>query len=94
MIIYLNICFIWRVSLDMLSIQSNIDKPWSQKIQKAFWMGRDSNKHRLNLIDISKAHSDLINASITNFFFYKELKEKYGPGKKPISFFKFFDVCY
>lgn len=76
----------------MLSVQSNIDKPWSEKIQKAFWMGRDSSQYRLNLIDISKAHPDLINASITNFFFYKELKEKYGSGTKPISFFKFFDV--
>lgn len=77
----------------MLSVQSNIDKPWNRKIQKLFWMGRDSSKHRLNLVDISKTHPDLINASITNFFFYKELKDKYGSGKKPISFFKFFDVC-
>jgi len=73
-------------------VQGNIEKPWSEKIPKAFWMGRDSNIHRLNLIDISKSHSDIINASITNFFFYKELKNKYGFGKKPISFFKFFDV--
>lgn len=80
------------MSLDILSVQSNTDKLWSEKINKAFWMGRDSNHHRLNLIDISKIHPDLINASITNFFFYKELKEKYGSGNKPISFFKFFDV--
>lgn len=78
----------------MLSVQANVDKKWAQKIQKAFWMGRDSSKYRLNLVDISRQHPDLINASITNFFFYKELKEKYGSGKKPISFFKFFDVCY
>ncbi|XP_050438483.1 protein O-glucosyltransferase 2-like [Adelges cooleyi] len=83
-----------RVSLDMLSVQSNIDKQWSEKIPKAFWMGRDSSKQRLSLIEISKQHPDLINASITNFFFYKDLKEKYGPGKKPISFFAFFDYKY
>lgn len=77
----------------MLSVQANIGIPWSKKIQKAFWMGRDSNKHRLSLIDISRKHPDLINASITNFFFYKDLKDQYGSGKKPISFFKFFDVC-
>ncbi|VVC26787.1 Lipopolysaccharide-modifying protein [Cinara cedri] len=83
-----------RVSLDMLSVQGNIDKTWSKKIQKAFWMGRDSSKHRLHLVDISKSQPHLINASITNFFFYKELKQKYGSGKKPISFFKFFDYKY
>ncbi|XP_050530910.1 protein O-glucosyltransferase 2-like [Daktulosphaira vitifoliae] len=83
-----------RVSLDMLSVQGNIDKEWSKKISKAFWMGRDSNKQRLKLIEISKQHPELINASITNFFFYKDLKEKYGPSSKPISFFKFFDYKY
>jgi len=83
---------LFRVTLDMLSVQGNIEKPWSQKIEKGFWMGRDSSKHRLNLVELSKQNSDILNASITNFFFYKELKEKYGPGKKPISFFKFFDV--
>ncbi|XP_027850815.1 protein O-glucosyltransferase 2-like [Aphis gossypii] len=83
-----------RVTLDMLSVQGNIEKPWSQKIEKGFWMGRDSSKHRLNLVELSKKNSDILNASITNFFFYKELKEKYGPGKKPISFFKFFDYKY
>lgn len=77
----------------MLSVQGNIEKTWSNKIEKAFWMGRDSSKHRLHLVDISKSYPHVVNASITNFFFYKELKEKYGSGKKPISFFKFFDVC-
>lgn len=90
---YLNLCYVFsRVTLDMLSVQGNIEKPWLQKIEKGFWMGRDSSKHRLNLVELSKLNPDILNASITNFFFYKELKEKYGPGKKPISFFKFFDV--
>lgn len=83
-----------RVSLDMLSVQGNIEKTWEEKEKKAFWRGRDSNRARLKLIEISRKHPDLINASLTNFFFFRSEENKYGPKENHISFFKFFDYKY
>ena len=76
----------------MLSVQGNIDNKWESKINKAFWRGRDSNHERLKLIELSRQYPDLINASLTNFFFFKDKENVYGPSEKRISFFKFFDV--
>ena len=81
-----------RVTLDMLSVQGNIGKKWEEKIEKGFWRGRDSRRERLKLIDISRKYPDLFNASLTNFFFFKDEEQIYGPKEKHISFFKFFDV--
>ena len=75
----------------MLSVQGSTKLSWEEKAEKAFWRGRDSRRERLDLIDIARKHPDLINASITNFFFRDEI-EKYGPGQSPISFFEFFEV--
>lgn len=83
---------VFRVMLDMLSVQGNIDKKWDKKIEKAFWRGRDSRKERLRLIDIAREHPDLFNASLTNFFFFRDEEKYYGPKVPYISFFKFFDV--
>ncbi|XP_043275390.1 protein O-glucosyltransferase 2-like [Venturia canescens] len=83
-----------RVMLDMLSVQGNTKTPWEKKIQKLFWRGRDSRRERLDLIDISRKHPDLFNTSITNFFFFKDEIEKYGPGVPHVSFFKFFQFKY
>ncbi|KAK8382921.1 hypothetical protein O3P69_011463 [Scylla paramamosain] len=83
-----------RVTLDMLSVQSNNDIPWDVKKPKAFWRGRDSRRERLDLIDLARAHPHLFNASLTNFFFFKEEEEQYGPKEKHISFFNFFDYKY
>lgn len=78
--------------LDMLSIQGNIKTPWKNKTEKVFWRGRDSRRERLDLIDIARKYPDLFNVSITNFFFFKNEIEKYGPGEKHVSFFDFFKV--
>nr|XP_033331176.1 protein O-glucosyltransferase 2-like [Megalopta genalis] len=83
-----------RVMLDVLSVQGNIDTPWKKKKEKLFWRGRDSRQERLDLIDISRKHPDLFNASITNFFFFKDQIDKYGPGQKHISLFNFFEYKY
>ena len=83
---------IYRVTLDMLSVQSNPDVEWSEKVDKAFWRGRDSRRERLDLVQLSRSHPHLINASLTNFFFFRDEEEKYGPKESHISFFKFFDV--
>ncbi|XP_021917666.1 KDEL motif-containing protein 1-like isoform X2 [Zootermopsis nevadensis] len=83
-----------RVMLDMLSVQGNIDKKWDEKTEKAFWRGRDSRRERLQLIDIAREHPDLFNASLTNFFFFRDQEKYYGPKEKHVSFFKFFDYKY
>ncbi|CAD6216317.1 GSCOCG00004470001-RA-CDS [Cotesia congregata] len=83
-----------RVMLDMLSVQGNIKTPWEKKIEKVFWRGRDSRRERLDLIDIARKNPDLFNASITNFFFFKNEMDKYGPGEKHTSFFDFFKYKY
>ncbi|KAK7861819.1 hypothetical protein R5R35_000582 [Gryllus longicercus] len=83
-----------RVTLDMLSVQGNIDKSWNEKLEKAFWRGRDSRIERLKLIEIAREHPELFNASMTNFFFFREEMEKYGPKEQHVSFFKFFDYKY
>lgn len=84
--------YYFRVTLDMLSVQGNIKKAWHEKINKLFWRGRDSSRERLHLITLSRQHNDIINASLTDFFFFRDQQEKYGPKEKRISFFDFFDV--
>ncbi|CAL7946832.1 unnamed protein product [Xylocopa violacea] len=83
-----------RVMLDILSVQGNTDTPWKEKIEKVFWRGRDSCRERLDLIDISRKHPDLFNVSITNFFFFKNEMDKYGPGQNHVSLFHFFKYKY
>lgn len=78
--------------LDMLSVQGNTKVPWEKKINKVFWRGRDSRRERLDLIDIARKNTDLFNVSITNFFFFRDEIDKYGPGERHISFFDFFKV--
>lgn len=78
--------------LDMLSVQTSADRTWAEREPKAFWRGRDSRRERLHLVSLSRKHPDLLNASLTNFFFHREEEEIYGPKEKHISFFKFFDV--
>ncbi|XP_042240058.1 protein O-glucosyltransferase 2-like isoform X2 [Homarus americanus] len=83
-----------RVTLDLLSVQSNNDIPWHEKKSQAFWRGRDSRRERLDLITLAREHKHLINASLTNFFFFKDEEDTYGPKEKHVSFFKFFDFKY
>ncbi|KAE8746961.1 hypothetical protein FOCC_FOCC006381 [Frankliniella occidentalis] len=83
-----------RVMLDMLSVQTNVELPWDERVTKAFWRGRDSRRERLHLVSLSREHPDLLNASLTNFFFFRNEEETYGPKEKHISFFKFFDYKY
>lgn len=75
-----------------MSVQSNSEKQWEDKIPKLFWKGRDSRKERLDLISIGRKHPNLINASLTNFFFFRDQEKIYGPKEPHVSFFRFFDV--
>ncbi|XP_023225980.1 KDEL motif-containing protein 1-like isoform X2 [Centruroides sculpturatus] len=83
-----------RVMLDILAIYGNCEDPWENKTEVAFWRGRDSRQERLDLITLSRRYPDLINASLTNFFFFRDVEEKYGPKVKPVSFFYFFKYKY
>lgn len=81
-----------RVSIDILSVQ-NSKTVWFEKKPIAFWRGRDARRERLDLIDIARKYPDLFNVSLTNFFFFRDEEEKYGPKTPHISFFEFFNVC-
>lgn len=76
----------------MLSVQGNTGPNWDEKIELGFWRGRDSRRERLNLVKLGRQNPDLINASLTNFFFFRDEMEDYGPTVKHISFFDFFKV--
>ncbi|GAB1609416.1 protein O-glucosyltransferase 2-like [Argonauta hians] len=82
-----------KVTLDILSVQGN-SPPWSNKTNLAFWRGRDSREERLNLVMLSKKHPDLVDAMLTNMFFFPKDETKYGKLVQPISFFDFFKHKY
>ncbi|KAJ8681052.1 hypothetical protein QAD02_016839 [Eretmocerus hayati] len=82
------------VSLDMLSVQGNTKQPWSKKVNKVFWRGRDSRRERLDLIDLAKKSPQFFNVSITKFFFFRDKMDMYGPEQKHTSFFDFFEFKY
>ncbi|XP_030751134.1 protein O-glucosyltransferase 2-like [Sitophilus oryzae] len=83
-----------RVMLDMLSVQGNVKDVWEKREPKLFWRGRDSNRYRLDLIGLSKKYPELFNVSLTNFFFFKDEEDEYGPKSDHVSFFTFFDYKY
>lgn len=80
-----------RITLDMLSVQ-HVTRLWPDKIDQAFWRGRDARRERLQLIDIGRAHPNLFNVSLTNFFFFRDEEHRYGPKVAHISFMEFFNV--
>ncbi|XP_050309446.1 protein O-glucosyltransferase 2-like [Anthonomus grandis grandis] len=83
-----------RVMLDMLSVQGNVELPWEEREPKLFWRGRDSNQYRLDLITMAREVPDLFNVSLTNFFFYRDKEDIYGPKTDHVSFFKFSNYKY
>ena len=82
-----------RVTLDLLSVQANTGPKWDNKSSVAFWRGRDSRQERLDLVRMSIKNPDVIDAKLTNMFFFKKEKDL-GELVKPISFFDFFKVSY
>ena len=75
-----------------MTAMSNSELRWSEKVPKLFWRGRDSRQERLDLILLARKYPNLINASLTNFFFFRDQIDVYGPKANYTSFFKFFDV--
>jgi len=89
---YCTAVIFFRVQLDMLSVQGNSGPPWAEKESKAFWRGRDARLERLHLIDLARQHPHLFNASLTNFFFFRDKESEYGPKQPHVSFYSFFEV--
>ena len=79
--------------MDMMSVQGNTGPKWKSKIEKAVFRGRDSRQERLDLIVMGRKKPELYDVALSNFFFFKYEKEKYGP-KHRMSFFDFFKVRY
>lgn len=83
-----------RVTLDIISVQGNSGVTWDNKIDQAFWRGRDSRQERLNLAEFSLRKPEILNASLTHMFFFPKDEKKHGPLVKTVPFFKFFDYKY
>jgi hypothetical protein len=82
----IQINFVFKVMLDMLSVQGNVEKKWDKKLRKHFGEV-DSWRERLKLIAIAHEHPDPFSASLTNFFFYSDEVNYYGPKVPHVSFF-------
>ena len=76
----------------MFSVQANTGPEWTEKSDVAFWRGRDSRQERLDLVVMSRKHPDVVDAALTNMFFFPKDPDKYGELVKHISFFDFFKV--
>lgn len=74
-------------------MQANSRPKWSEKIDRGFFRGRDSREERLNLAAMSLKHSDILEAGITRYFFFKKDEQKYGKPVEHVSFYDFFKVC-
>lgn len=76
----------------MMSVQANTGPAWPKKNSTGFWRGRDSRRERLELVKLARANPTLLDAALTNFFFFKHDESLYGPLVKHVSFFDFFKV--
>ncbi|KAI1309340.1 Protein O-glucosyltransferase 1 [Halotydeus destructor] len=83
-----------RVTVDILSVFGKQSIPFDKKQNKMFWRGRDSNKARLALVELSKSNFDQVDAAFTNFFFFRDQIDKYGPTVPHTNFFSFFNYKF
>lgn len=84
----------FRVALDILSVQATKTPSWNEKVSKAFWRGRDARPERLRLIEMARDHPEMVDAGLTNFFFYRDQEVTHGPKTPSINFFDFFKYKY
>ena len=75
-----------------VTAQENSFISWENKEDKAFFRGRDSNRERLDLVRISKANPELLDAGITHYFFFKKGEEEELGKVDRVGFYKFFQV--
>jgi len=84
-----------RVTLDLLSVQKREpNQSWDDKIEKGFFRGRDARQERLDLAMIGKSNPDLLDAGITNYFFFRDGEEEKIGRTDTVSFFDFFKYKY
>ena len=75
-----------------MTVQGNTGPKWDKKQEVGFFRGRDSRQERLDLAAMSVGNRDIVDASITSYYFFKEDEQKYGPKVKHIPFEQFFEV--
>lgn len=73
-------------------VQQSRGIPWEQRIPKAFFRGRDSNRARLDLVQKYWNQTDRFNVSLTSFFFFEYDENLYGPKAPRVSQLEFFKV--
>lgn len=83
-----------RASHDLMAFFGQQSQPFAGKINKFFWRGRDSHRQRLTLARLAQRRPDLFNASITNFFFFKDEAAELSQGKSYVPLTSFFDYRY
>lgn len=85
-----------RVSVDVLSVMGKQPVSFEEKLNKVFFRGRDSNRIRLLMVLFSKENPEVIDAGLTNFFFFREESDlkKYGPKVPHVPLFDFFKHKY
>jgi hypothetical protein len=85
-----------RVSVDILGVLGQQPVSFQDKKPQVFFRGRDSNRIRLLLVLYSKKTPELVDAALTNFFFFREEEDlkKYGPTVKHTSLYDFFEYKY
>ena len=82
----------YRVGLTTISVQKTRGDPWEDRLPKALFRGRDSNRERLDLVRLHRNETELFDVALTNWFFFEYNEELYGPKAKHISFHDFFKV--
>ena len=58
-----------------ITASKNAGLSWSKKFDKGFWRGRDSRQERLDLVLLSKKYPLILDAALTNMFFFRGKKE-------------------
>ena len=82
---------LFRVSIDLFTVQATNSPRWEEKIPKGLFRGRDSRKERLDLAKLAREgkNAELIDVGITRFFFFP--KDESIQSDR-IDFFDFFKV--
>ncbi|CAF1108853.1 unnamed protein product [Adineta ricciae] len=83
-----------RTTLDIFAMSTTRHLPWSKKISKGFFRGRDSCPERLDLVRLSRKHPDLLDANLTRMFFYRDQISEFEPFAPHVPMPEFFDYKY
>ena len=67
---------------------------WNEKTEKGFFRGRDSRRERLQLVWLSQKNPDLVDAALTNYFFFRKGEEQELGKAERVPMQKFHDFKY